>query len=240
MTGDDPRSPDPARWLHDLQHDEALRHRPIPPAPLDPHLILLRTWQSNRLAQTYADLLVDDRYNAACCFFLSDIYAPCDFSQRDYDMQRIQAFFSHVFPPHAFKLLTNVIELNALTHDLDDALLRVLVDKLGVTDNITPKCYAEGYRLCHNYDQRMHQIDLIVMIPEQLMKIRLPVVGLALKVVRVPANRAGWVELYDFLERGYAAFKQVRDPEFFIHTVQERETRILNRIYAGSPDPFVV
>lgn len=238
---DDPTTPDAARLLHELRHNDELRQQPIPETPLDPGLALLRMWQSQRLAQTYTDLLADQYCAPALRFFLSDIYAPRDFSQRDHDVERIYAFLSRVMPAQTLRLLTDIVTLNRLTTALDNELRHVLVDRLGVTDTITSELYAEGYRICDNYDRRVHQIDLIaVALADVGEGSRMPVVSLALMIARIPAQRAGWGELYDFLKRGYAAFKQLRDVSSFVETIAQRERRILEQIYAGAPDPFVV
>jgi len=238
---DQPKRADGARLLYDLQHRAELQQQPVAGVALDPQLALLRTWQSQRLARTYADLLVDPHAGPACRFFLSDIYAPRDFSQRDHDIERIYAFLVRVLPPHTLRLLSEVIELNRLTNALDNALCRVLVNQLQVTDSITPEQYAAGYRLCDNYDERVRQIELITQVLRQVgAGSRLAVVGLAMKLARGSALRAGWVELYDFLARGYAAFKQLRDLPSFVGTIGERERRILDQIFAGNPEPFTV
>lgn len=49
----------------------------------------LRAWQSDRLAATYRDLLDSERYRAAARFFLTDLYGPKDFSERDHEVERI-------------------------------------------------------------------------------------------------------------------------------------------------------
>lgn len=235
MMTDQLKPPDAARLLYDLQHNDALQQQLVAGVALDPRLALLRTWQSQRLAQTYADLLADPHSGSACRFFLSDIYAPRDFSQRDHDVERIYAFLSRVMPADTLQLLTDVIALNRLTTALDNDLWHVLVDQLGVTDTITPERYAESYRTCANYEVRVHQIDLITTVLVQVgAGARLPVVGLAMKLARVPAQRAGWGELYDFLKRGYAAFKHLRDVTTFVGTIAQRERRILDQIYSNS------
>ena len=109
MTTDQHKSPDAARLLYDLQHSDELRQQPVAEAGLGPGLALLRLWQSQRLAQTYADLLADPRSSPALRFFLSDLYAPRDFSQRDHDVERIYAFLSRVMPAQTLQLLTDVI-----------------------------------------------------------------------------------------------------------------------------------
>ncbi len=235
------KPPDPARLLHDLEHSKELKPEVVAEAKLDPQLALLRAWQSDRLARTYADLLADKRYSPACHFFLADIYAPRDFSQRDHDLKQIHTYLSRVVPVQMLQLLTDTVELNELTSRLDRDLLRVLVDRLGVVDTITPQLYAQSYRVCDNYTDRKYQIDLTTRLLKEVAEgARLAVVGLAMKVIHGPAERAGWGELYDFLERAYAAFKQVRNAKPFVHTIQQREMRILDQIFAGIPDPFSV
>jgi hypothetical protein len=227
------------QWLHHLKHNEALKHQPISAGQLDARVALLRAWQSERLAHTYADLMTDKQYRPACLFFLSDIYAPRDFSQRDHDAERIHAFLSRMLPAPMIRLLTDVIELNRLTAALDERLAQVLVDSLGVVNAITPEVYAAGYRACDNRAERVRQIDLITKIVAELGQgARHNSVGVALRIGRGPARRAGWEELAGFLERGYAAFKQMRDVPTFVAAIDVRERLILERIFAGHADPF--
>jgi len=122
---------DVTRILQLLQQGEEIKHEHVVGAKLDPQLALLRAWQAGRLAQTYADLLADPRYSPACRFFLSDIYAPRDLSQRDQDIGRLYTLLLRVMPAQTLQLLVEVVELNNLTNALDDRLLRVLVDQLG-------------------------------------------------------------------------------------------------------------
>ena len=139
-------------------------------------------------------------------------------------------------------MLTDIIALNRLTNRLDHDLCEVLVNQvLGVTDTIRLAHYAEGYRICDNYAKRAQQIDLITTVLAQVgAGARQPVVGLAMKLARAPAQRAGWGELYDFLKRGYAAFKQLRDVTTFVGIIAQRERRILDQLYSGNPAPFTV
>ena len=204
---DAPRPPNPAQLLDDLQHSAELEHQPVATVGLDPQLGMLRGWQANRLARTYADLLGDPRYSPACEFFLNNIYAPTDFSQRDHDLERIYRFLSRVLPAQTIQLLTETVELNSMTNTLDDRLLHVLVDQLDVIDALTPELYAEAYCIWDNYAERVRQIELIQSILSQVGEgARLLMVDAALKLAKAPAQRAGWADLDDFLERGRHAF----------------------------------
>jgi hypothetical protein len=233
------KPPTAVQLLRDLQHSAELRHQLSAAVGLHPDLALLREWQANRLTRTYADLLADPCYRPACEFFLSDIYAPRDFSQRDHDLERIHKFLSRVLPATTIQLLTATVELNSLTNRLDNHLLQVLVDQLGATDAVTAERYAEAYRICDNQAERVRQIDLIQSLLRQVGEgARYRVVGAALKMAKIPAQRAGWVEIYDFLERGYRALRQMKDAQIFAETIAQRETRILDLIYADDVAGF--
>lgn len=237
---------DTARFAETIQHLSRLRQYrlaqpPISHATMDSSLILLRTWQSARLAQTHADLLASHRYGPACGFFLNDIYAPRDFSQRDQDIEYLYAIMSSFLPEFLLKVVRKAIEMNDLTNELDQALARVLVQDLGVTDQITPELYAEAYRICDNFAERAHQIHLIGEVGRMVDRgTRIPLIGVTLHLARRPANHAGWGELHTFLEHGYTAFKHMGRADVFLRTLQEREMGILERIYAGQPDPFAI
>jgi hypothetical protein len=210
-------------------------------APVDPHLLQLRAWQSARLAGTHADLLASPRYGPACRFFLNDLYGPQDFSRRDQDILRIYHSTQRWLPKVLIHPLRLVIELNDLTTALDAAMLHALVAELEVTGGITADQYAEAYRRCDNYDERACQIDLTVTIGREIDRLtRLPFIETTLHLAHGSAHWAGWGELQDFLERGFAAFKQIGQADVFLQTVSRRERQILDQIYAGVPDPFVI
>lgn len=230
-----------SRILYDLQRDETLKRQAAPEGELDPQLALLRQWQAARLRRTYADLLEDERYAPACRFFLSDIYAAKDFSQRDHDLERVYHLMQRFVPQHMLQLLADSIELNRLSNQLDQDLLQVLIEDLGLADTLTPELYAEGYRKCDNYADRERQIELIEEVVHKVGEgSKNPLVGATLRLARKPAEKAGWFELYDFLNRGYAAFKQIRSGATFAETIGQRERLILEQIYAGAAEPFEV
>ncbi len=232
--------PDLGKLFHHLKHGEAQREE-VQSTFLDPQLALLRAWQSDRLARTYADLLEHPAFSPACRFFLGDIYAPRDFSQRDHDAERMHALLSRVMPAPTLDAFTQVIALNKVTHKLDAALLDVLVQQLGMTDTLTGEMYAEGYRLCDNMAARAEQIKLIRTLLLEVGEIaQMWTTGAILKIARVPVERAGWRELFEFAERGYIAFKPMKNYKTFASIITQRETQILRQIFERHPSPFSV
>jgi hypothetical protein len=230
-----------ARILWELQNSESAKHKRIERDELEPQIKLLKTFQAERLAQTYADLLATKRYGPASQFFLTDIYAPKDFSQRDHDAERIYHLMRKFLPERMLYLLAKVLELNNLTETLDHQLIEVLVNQLDVSDTITPELYAEAYRICDNFQERYHQIETIIEVGWGVDRlIKNPLTVATLRIAKVPAYRAGWHELHDFLARGYEAFKAMRGSKKFLETLETREKRILNQIFSADPDPFAI
>jgi len=237
MTKRTPERP-PTPWQL-LRNIEQMKHQRVESQGLDPDVALLRGWQAQRLARTYADLLAQPRFRPACEFFLEDLYGPKDFAQRDHDIAQVYAFARRFVPGALIRPLTITVELHFLSLDLDARLLTVLQERLGLTDTLTVARYAEAYRLCDNYADRVRQIEMVHEIGTELDRItKIPLVGTALQLARGPAIRAGWVELTEFLERGYRAFEHMHGAQFFTSTVRQRERQILDKIYAGDPDPF--
>jgi hypothetical protein len=235
-----PAKPKNPRNLPELLHEvEETKHAEVKGKPLDPRLQLLSDWQVQRLTRTHHDLLVNPRYQLASDYFIHDIYAARDFSQRNYDLRRMHDTFRRWLPELMIRPLTLAIELHELTEKLDAQLLAVLVKELGMTDHLNAEMYAKAYRLCNNYQVRVRQIELIRDIGKRVEGlVNFPFSATALKLGRGPAVRAGWGELMDFLERGYKAFKQMHGANYFLETILSRERHILERIYENDPKPF--
>ncbi len=235
-----PRDEEAGRLLHSLSRTHEAEQRYGPESPLAAQLDLLRAWQSRRLARTYADLADDPHYARACRFLLEDIYmAPRDFARQGEDLQRVYELALRGVPGWIVRPVIQALELYNLSEDLDHALLDVLVNRLGMTDHLTPQLYAEAYRLCDNYALRVRQIELMVEVVHAMDGlVRLPMVTTTMRLGRLAASRAGLVELHNFVERGVTALQEMGGADAFVSIIRQREMQILDRIFAGDPDPF--
>ena len=147
-------------------------HELVEGKQLTPLIATLSAWQSLRLSRTHADMLMDPQFGQACAFFLDDIYAPKDFTQRDYDGQRVYHFMNRFLPEATLHPLAMALEISSLTQQLDLALAEFMRAHLGVADRFERWQYEEAYRLCDNYEMRARQIDLIVEVGHQLERVR--------------------------------------------------------------------
>lgn len=229
------------RALFDLQGDKNARRQQASEAGLEPRLARLRLFQSARLRRTYADFLEDEHYRAVCEFFLSDIYGAKDFSQRDQDFAHLYELLARYLPAAMLRVLKDSLDLNRLSYELDQQLIDVMVHSLGLQDEISVEMYAQAYQLCDNREARARQIArLVAVVLEVGEATRFPLTGVTLRLARFPAQRAGWMELYDFLARGYHAFQPVKSVRRFALAIQDRETLILDNLFGGHPQPFEI
>lgn len=208
-------------------------------AGLSPQMALLRHWQVSRLAATHGDLLNHVRYGRACQFFLTDIYGAKDFSQRDADAENVYNHMRKYLPERLLVTMGKAIALNKITESLDSQLLETLIAQTGMSTPPTGEQVAAAYRSCQNYEVRSRQIDLVLDVGRGVDHLaHIPLIGMALRAARTPANRSGWSELQNFMERGFAAFKQMKGASQFLTIVEQRERLILDQIFAATPNPF--
>lgn len=198
----------------------------------------LREWQSRRLARTHRDLLDSPRYGTPATFFLSDLYGPKDFSARDEELERILPMVVSMLPAAGVHTVGLAVEVDALSEELDAAMVRAL-RRTGDVERIDDRCYGEAYRACDSRDARERQIVLIGDTGRALARLtRMPLVALALSLMRGPAHLAGLGELHDFLQHGFNAFRHMGDPTEFLDLIRQRETAVMERLFAAHPEPF--
>lgn len=242
-----PSFKDATSLLESLRNSQRADHEQATPSHLQPHMAVLRQWQANRMTQTYADFLADRRFEPATRFFIDEVQAPLDLSQLTQDLERMYEMSLKFLPSHLLSPLARAVELNTLTRTLDQALLTVLLERVGMDEGstslvITPELYAESYRKCDNYEARTKQVVLVAEVGRGIERVaRIPLVDVTLRLARNPAQKAGWSELQDFLERGLRAFKRMGwGSSRFLRTFASREQQIVDQIFAEADEPFKV
>jgi len=183
----------------------------------------LRKWQSERLAGTYRDFHDDPQYAPAVEFFLSDLYGPREFAARSRILARAMRYLKRALPAALMTVLARALELDVLTRELDNAMVRALA-----AARLSAEAYAAAYRSVDHRASRARQIELIVAIGKDLGGIVTRAwIGRLLRAAHTPAHAAGFGALQDFLERGHAAFRQMQDPERLLNAIQQREAEFM-------------
>lgn len=202
---------------------------------LDAALERLGNWQARRLAQTYADLAAQPRFAAAIEFFQIDLYGGTDFTQRDADLARVVPVMMRMLPEGVVATVGKAVELHRLSQELDRALLA----RLPAGGAFSVANYANAYRRKGDRAARERQIRLIAEIGAALdVFVRKPLIYTAIVMMRHPARLAGLFALHDFLERGFAAFRRMHGAEKFLATIEQREWKLMEALFAGDVAPF--
>ncbi len=231
---------DSAKRLQQLLLDYHYHRLAVTAHPLRDELDYLGNWQMTRLKRTHHDLYHDPRYHEGLDFLLQDLYAPKEFSRRDDDVERIFPVVVKLLPDHALSTVASLVELNLISQQLDLALTEVLFNQLRVHE-VTEQTYIEAFRLCDNQSRRLHQIQLVSKVGNDLEKyVHSRLLLTTLKMTRKPADMAGLGQLHSFLQRGFNAFRQMGEVSPLLDCVIQRETRILKRIFAGHPAPLAL
>lgn len=196
----------------------------------------LREWQAARLARTHVDLLASPLYGTAASFFLDELYGPKDFSERDAEVERILPLMTSMLPVSGLRTLLLAVEVDALSERFDAAMVRTLGAALD--RELSEGAYAAAYCEVGDRSGRLLQIRLVGETGEALDALaRKPFVRGALKMMHGPAHLAGLGELHGFLERGFEAFRSMRDAGDFLESIVERERAIANALFAGRKLP---
>jgi len=201
----------------------------------------LRTWQAQRLTDSFADLHASERYSEAMKFFINDLYTATGFEQRDEELERIEPILVRLLPAHLIETTGRTMELQALSEELDITLARVLQRDYAPDTPISVDLYAHAYRECDNRIERTQQIDLLYEIGSHLdWVVTKPYIYAALRLCRIPARAAGLGVLQDFLENAFRAYRSMNGAEWFLETITSRERQAMENLFAGKADPFAV
>jgi hypothetical protein len=223
-----------ARALAAVQHAASLREAAKSLGVDHPRrhsLDAVKAWQAVRLAATYADILQSSRYVDAANFFLKDLYGAADLSARDQEVKRMLPSLVKLLPKAALRTVVEALEMDALSEQLDnelaDELIRYapqLFESSMPTGERMGYAYQHCYRTMANVDKRYAQISTVLTIGNSLDKlVRQPMLGGLLAAMAGPAKMAGLANVYDFLWRGFRAFKKMRGAHEFLDIIKTRE-----------------
>ncbi|MBZ2169106.1 MULTISPECIES: FFLEELY motif protein [Marinobacter] len=198
-------------------------------------------WQAQRLKATHQDLYEHPGYHIGLEFLLTDLYAPTSMTQRDDNIDRVFPKMVKWLPERQLDTLAGLVELNLVTQQLDLELTEYLTAHDMLATDLSAEAYCEAYRLSRQPELRERQIDLVEDVGLQLERyVRNRTLGWLLSIGKTPAEMAGLEDLHSFLHRGYSAFRQMDNVEILIRRLVRRETRVMENILQGHPDPFTL
>ena len=195
----------------------------------------LQRWQTNRLDRTYQDLRDRERYRKGVEFFLTQLYGEGDFTPRDMQLQRAYPIMQRMLPQSALHTLRMAAQLEVLSQELDQQMVRLI----GPDSEVNDQSYADAYRRSAREKDRGWQIQLLLEAGRDLDKlVHYPLIYGLIRIAHGPAHLAGFGSLHDFLEDGFTAFKAMGSAMDFLRSIEKREQIIMLRILESDPDPF--
>ena len=225
---------EPGTLSHLLERNAALRDAFANEPAQQTRLAQLQRWQSQRLLRSHDDLHDEPRYRLAVEFFFSELYGGGDPRARDRDLLKVQHVMERLLPATALRAMCLAIELEVLSQELDADVTRALP-----AGPITVETYADAYRRAGRRPDRERQIALMNEIGSYLDHVvRKPIIRALVRLARGPAHAAGFGLLQEFLERGLVAFEALHGADGFLAIIHEREWRSMERLFAGTDDPF--
>lgn len=206
--------------------------------PLQSFLDLQR-WQRHRLADSFSDFVSQESYRPACDFFLRELYGGLDFLERDQDLEKVMPVMVKFLPGKVLMSLAAAFEVQAISLEFDMKMAGFLKNE--DAQNMGVSLYASAYRACGDRPKREQQILLIRQLGYDLLPlVDAPLISRLVRLLRVPAHKAGFGKLQEFLESGLESFRELDDPEFFIDTIYQREWLSMQKLFEGDENPFRV
>jgi hypothetical protein len=191
----------------------------------------VKRYQQRRFELTYADLLAHPRYAGASNFFLSELYGPSDFTQRDAQFARIVPALVRLFPAEVVGTVQALAALHALSEQLDSRMGLALSD-----DRVDATRYVQAWQQCGNAPDRERQITMLEQVGNALDALtRNPLLHHSLRLMRGPARAAGLAALHVFLESGFDTFRAMRGADEFLGLIGSRERALAAALFAATP-----
>jgi hypothetical protein len=209
--------------------------QPEPKSVVDRRQLLraIQLFQVARMRVTHEALFRTPGYGALCEFFLGDLYGPWEAgASRAVPLNALAAALRPLLPAWIHDGAVGLIELHALSEQLDDRLARTLASR-GCSARFSAQEFEAAYVRCDDYADRVRQIALSeagTSFGFALSRHRS--VGRLLGAARRVRGPARVDSLLAILERGHHAFSRVGEIGPFVAAMRAGETAYLDGIYS--------
>jgi hypothetical protein len=193
----------------------------------------LQALQSKRINSTYKDLKKNPEYAKIGAFFFEKLYSPEDFSFRDASIKKLQKILKGKIYKGIISAVSKVIELHELSDKLDNLMVQHMI-KMKIGPEMDMDQYQRVYRSLNNYKQRIYQIKLSTDVTRTFHRLSKKwIVVLSLKTVHTAAHLLGISKIIDFVYEAYEGFRAIKNIDYFVKTVEERELAWHEKIWSS-------
>jgi len=188
-------------------------------------------WQLNYMLPFYEDLGATEDRAEAVKFFVSDL-TGIDISERDHEFAKVVPLMSRMLPDKALDAVATAMRLNARVLGVNLSICRELYKEISIDTEITEASYCSACRRASQLEECLELVHLTAEIGRDLDQlIRIPMIGLTLRAMRLPARLAGFGALQKFLETGYKTFNALEDVHQFLDDMTVRMTEVFTQIF---------
>lgn len=193
-------------------------------------------WQLEYLLPFFSDLYARDGYEQAIDFTMSDL-AGVGISSRDRDLERAAPAITRLLPLRALETIAVAAEMNARILEVNTGIFRQLLVGNELPDPITEIEYCTACREASSLQECVELVHLVTGLGGTLESlVEIPMIGITLRAMRLPAHAAGFAALQAFLESGYRTFRQIPDIAHFLSEIETRMTEVFKKIYTAPLD----
>ena len=188
-------------------------------------------WQLDYMLPFYEDLGATEDRAEAVNFFVSDL-TGIDISERDLEFAKVVPLMTRMLPNKALDAVATAMRLNARVLGINLSICRELYKEISIDTEITEASYCSACRRASQLEECLELVHLTAEIGRDLDQlIRIPMIGLTLRAMRLPARLAGFGALQKFLETGYKTFNALEDVHQFLDDMTVRMTEVFTQIF---------
>jgi hypothetical protein len=194
-------------------------------------------WQLDYLLPFFTDLYEREGYEQAIDFTMSDL-AGIGISSRDRDLERAAPAITTLLPLRALETIAVAAEMNARILEVNLGIFRHLLVGTKLPEPITEIDYCMACREASSLEECVELVHLVTGLGRTLESlVGIPMIGITLRAMRLPAHAAGFAALQAFLENGYRTFRQIPDIPHFLLEIESRMTDVFEKIYTDPLGP---
>lgn len=188
-------------------------------------------WQLAYMLPFYDNLRQSEDTRAAIDFIVTDL-AGIKISARDQEIQRVVPTMIRMLPGKALGMLAAAMEQNARILEINLTICDTYYSQHGDAIAFTEKNYCTAARKAVTLTECLDLVKLTRALGHELDRtIRIPLLGVTLMTMRLPARLAGFGTLQAFLEKGYSTFRKLEDVDQFLDVAEKLMQQLFERIY---------
>lgn len=188
-------------------------------------------WQLAYMLPFYDELRQSRDTREAIDFIVTDL-AGTGISARDHEIQRVVPTMIRMLPSKAIGMLAAAMEQNARILEINLTICDVYYAQHGDDSAFTEKQYCAAAREAVSLTECLDLVKLTRKLGHELDRIiRIPLLGVTLMTMRIPARLAGFGTLQSFLEKGYSTFRNLDDVDQFLAIAEKLMQQLFERIY---------